>query len=869
MHKKIEQLLQKYFPEYRSQNDLIEFAQELNDLVREKDDEILLLERSVDLASDVLQERESFSISHLELFEATFFSAAEALVLVDFDENSLVFNHAFGALWNLPDSLDGEMSMANFFDIFSTYLENPSHFLAFLKQSHAQTEAFTGELLLNDGRWIRYDVRPRKRHGKLVGRLWSLADITEERRTQRSMEAIQSELRSAHELAKMGAWQFDLTTSTFQLSQELLSLLGLSEEIERPWVFDEVMAWVSEDQRSSLIKQFSRCRARGATITAELQLLINNHDYSVILRGSLDVGAHGESDRIVGVLQDISDLRTSEHLVKVSSHFFQSSMQGNVLMDRLRNIIDFNEVASDIFKLDMSEFPHRINERLKTAWTQNMSINEIWRYVVEHHHWAGEVYFTAPALLEKTLWLSLEALRDDQGRITNFIAIFNDITESKNAQEKLHHMAYFDPQTSLPNRFQFEQFLSQKLSSRTIRSNPLTLYYLDLDRFKFVNDSLGHHAGDRLLFLVGERLKEVVPKAALIARQGGDEFVVLLVGYLSEEEKFAIGQAIIDGLSRVFSVLNTQVYIGASMGIVCLPTDASDLVTAMRYADISLYEAKKSGKGCFVFWDRKFLESSTPERIQIESELREAIANNQLVVHYQPKVESDSGKVTGLEALVRWQHPRLGLIYPDRFISIAEESNVILELDRWVVNSVAQQQQAWKDMGLPLMSVSVNISASHVTRMELVNVFEDVFGRYPFLSNCIDIELTETAIMADPDKATEVLNKLLHLGVKASVDDFGSGYTSLGYLKKLNANTLKIDRSFIDGITADNYDRDVARAIIALATSMSMDVVAEGVETKEQWELLRSFGCKYLQGYFFSRPRTANDIAKIYLMSPN
>ncbi len=867
MHKKLEELLHKFFPEHSDQDDFYDFIQALDTLISEKDDEILLLERSVDLASDVLQERESFAISHLELFEATFFSASEALVLVDFEKNALVFNDAFGDLWQLPDSLGGEISMSGFLDIFGTFLENPENFLQFLQRSHAQTEAFSGELLLNDGRWIRYNVRPRKRHGKLIGRLWSLLDITEERRTRHSIEAIQSELSSAHEMAKMGAWQFNLDTSVFTLSPELLALIGLSEQGAQ-WPFEKMMAWFSVEHRGDLVKQFSKCRARGTTITAELQLSVNGQSsYHVILRGGLEVASHGEPDRIVGVLQDISDLRTSEHLVKVSSHFFQSSMQGNVLMDRLRNIIDFNEVASDIFKLGMDEFPQRINDRLKTAWTQDMSINEIWRYVVEHNHWAGEVYFTAPAMLEKTLWLSLEALRDDQGRITNFIAIFNDITESKNAQEKLHRMAYFDSQTALPNRFQFEQFLSQKLSSRAIRRNPLTLYYLDLDRFKFVNDSLGHHAGDRLLYLVGERLKEVVPQAALIARQGGDEFVVLWVGILSDEEKAAIGQAIIDGLSRVFSVLNTQVYIGASMGIVSLPSDAVDLVSAMRYADISLYEAKKSGKGCFVFWHRQFLENATPERIQIESDLRDAITKNQLLVHYQPKVESDSGKVTGLEALVRWQHPRLGLIYPDRFISIAEESNVILELDRWVVNSVAKQQQAWKDMGLPLLPISVNISAAHVTRMELVNVFEDVLGRYPFLANCIDIELTETAIMADPDKATEVLNKLLKMGVKASVDDFGSGYTSLGYLKKLNANTLKIDRSFIDGITADDYDRDVARAIIALATSLSMDVVAEGVETKEQWELLRSFGCKYLQGYFFARPCSAQDIVKHFLLS--
>lgn len=864
MHKKVEELLQKHFPEQDRPKKVSEFAEELTALIEEKDDEILLLERSVDLASDVIQERDGFAISHFELFEETFFSAAEGLLLVDFENNNLIYNQVFGSIWQLPESYGGEMSISGFFNVLSQHLEQPQNFLNFLNQSHVHLSAFDGELLLKDGRWIRYDVRPRIRKDTLIGRLWTVMDITEEKRTKRSIEVIQNELRSAHELAKMGEWSLDLESNHFHFSNELISLLGIPNELN-VCAFESVMFWASGEQRQKLRKKFANCRQSGAPISAELQLLIEGRDYYVILRGGIAVGVHGEVEQIFGVIQDISDLRTSEHLVKVSSHFFQSSMQGNVLMDRQRNILDFNEVAGEIFALDMDVFADQIDGRLSTAWTHDMSIHDIWRYVIEHGHWAGEVYFTNSVMQDKTLWLSLEALRDAQGKITNFIAIFNDITESKLAQEQLHQMAYFDAQTSLPNRFQFEQFLSQRLSSKTLKQHPTTLFYLDLDRFKFVNDSLGHHAGDRLLCLVGDRLKETVPNADLVARQGGDEFVVLVSGVLSKDEKIAIGENIITALTKMFLVLTNKVYIGASMGIVSLPDDADDLVTAMRYADISLYEAKKSGKGCFVFWQRSFLKDSTPERMRIESELRDAIDGNQLLMHYQPKIDAETGQVTGLEALVRWNHPRHGLIYPDSFISIAEESNIILELDRWVINAVAYQQKIWKEMGLPLMTVSVNISASHITRMELVTIFEELFQRYPFLPHCIDVELTETAIMANPDRATEVLNCLLALGVKASVDDFGSGYTSLGYLKKLNANTLKIDRSFIDGITADDYDRDVARAIIALATSMSMDVVAEGVETMEQWDLLRSFGCQYLQGYYFSRPKSAAEIAEIYL----
>ena len=864
MHQKIKYLLEKHFPNQLEDRKLQNLASELDLLFRDQEQEINLLERSVDLASEALQEHNHVATENLELFEATFGSSVEAMLLVDFEKALLKYNDALATLLQIPPHFSGAISMANFLQILSIQLENPDNFLTFLRNSHENHAAFNGELLLKDGHWLQYHVKPRMRGEAMIGRLWTLSDITEQKQAERLLEEFEEELQNAHELAKMGEWSFDLDSQEILFSDNLLALLKLPQSYRR-FTFADFLELVNDDEQQVLKKQFKHCQKYGTSIQSELHFAIEGQEFYVILRGRFKVGGVHSKDAIQGVLQDISDLRTSEHLVKISSHFFQSSMQGNVLMGRHKEILDFNDVACGIFKLRAWEFADRINERLATAWTHEMSINDIWRHVIESSHWAGEVYFTSPELVDKTIWLSLEALRDSQGKVVNFIAIFNDITESKKVQEQLHHMAYFDAQTSLPNRFQFEQFLTQKLSSPLLTTQPMTLFYLDLDRFKFVNDSLGHHAGDRLLYLVGQRLVASVENATLVARQGGDEFVVLLTGVLSRQQQEQIAEHLIEQLSAVFNVFESQVYIGASVGIVNLPNDARDMVTAMRYADISLYEAKKAGKGCFVFWQRSFLKGSTPERVQMESELREAIIQDQLMLHFQPKVEADSGRVYGLEALVRWNHPRLGLVYPDRFIGIAEESNLILELDRWVVNAVADQLSKWRKRGLPLLEVSVNVSAAHITRNGLVDLFQGLLQKHPYLGDCLEIELTETAIMADPDQATVVLNTLRRCGVKSSVDDFGSGYTSLGYLKKLNANTLKIDRSFIDGITNDHYDRDVAKAIIALAASMSMDVVAEGVETQAQWELLQSFGCKYLQGYYFAKPQAASVIERTYL----
>lgn len=862
MNKQLQLLVQSYFAGQNNDPNLTAFLSDVDDLFADMEARVALLERSVDLASDAISERTESVSNQAELFDAIFNSSPDALLLIDFDRDAILFNPAFGLLWEWQAETGGEISHQEFFQRLPEFLDNAENFIEFLKRSLVNTDEFAGELLLKDGRWLHYDVVPRLESGRLVGRLWTFKDITEQKQAEKALSIYQHDLRLAHELAHMGPWSLDINSGQVLLSEELIELFQLPKN-KQSWLLRAYLSCIPERDRSRVEKNINRSIQFAQSLNVEHPLRLSGNEYYVLLRGGLQIGAGDEPDRLLGVLQDISDIRASEHRMRVSSQFFRSSMQGNILMDRRRHILEFNEVVCRIFQLSPDEFIECIDERLYSAWTNDMSINDIWRYVVEHDRWAGEVFFSAPELAGRTLWLSLEAVRDDTGKIANFIAIFNDITESKRAQEQLHQMAYFDSQTGLPNRFQCEQFLSQKLSSPAIKRHPLVLMYMDLDRFKYVNDSLGHHAGDNLLFLVGQRLREVVPHAGMIARQGGDEFIVLLSGKDDVLQAEAIAQRLVDALSQSFTVFNKQIYVGASIGIVRLPEDAQDMVSAMRYADICLYRAKKSGKGCYRLWDRSYLQDSTPERIQIESELREGIERGELILHYQPKVNAVAGELHSLEALVRWQHPRLGLIYPDSFIGIAEESNLIVELDRWVIAAVAEQQLAWRKQGLVIVPVSLNVSASHITRADLVLLFAQILNEHPELANYIEVELTETAIMADPDQATISLNHLLHLGVKPSVDDFGSGYTSLGYLKKLNANTLKIDRTFIDDITEDGYDRDVAKAIIALANSLSMEVVAEGVETKAQWDLLASFGCQYLQGYYFSKPKPAEEIARL------
>ncbi|MBJ7554200.1 bifunctional diguanylate cyclase/phosphodiesterase [Marinomonas spartinae] len=851
----LQTLMERHLKGRELDSDTASFIEEISQSMQQQQQHIQLLERSLELASNELYQGRDYLHMSQELFDATFHAAKDAmLIIVQNDENCIRYNQLFASMWRLPASYGYEITPSSLQQFMRPAFDDLDTFQHIFNAIIHHDQDTVGEIQLKDGRYIEYECRISEQLGNHIGRLWTMTDITERKLDKKALEASAHDLRLAHRLAKMGAWTYDIDRQEFRLSAELLTLLDISCDKTRISA-NTFFSLVPPQDKVKIMQLFSDAASNKQSFKIETTFyLTDEEERHVVIRGGFK-----QSDSctcLLGVLQDVSDSYHTSERIKLSSRFFQSSLQGNILLDRQRNIVDFNDVACEIFHLERSEFASGIMSRLSCAWTASMSISGMWSYVIEHGSWSGEVYFSSSDLSDKILWLSLEAYKNSHGKIVNFIAIVNDITESKKTQEKLHQIAYFDSQTRLPNRLQFERFLSQKLRSMAFTKEPLVLIYLDLDRFKYVNDSLGHHAGDALLTLVGERLRESIPDALMIARQGGDEFVLILSGHLNYDGIAQRCEKIVIALSSVFMIDNNPVYVGASLGVVELPKHTSDMVTAMRYADISLYKAKSAGKGCYRFWQSEYLTDVTPERMRLESELRKGIENGELELHYQPKVEAETGQHCGLEALVRWQHPRLGLLYPNQFISIAEETNLIIELDRWVIRAVAHQQAEWRAAGFELLPVSINVSATHASRHELVTLFADILAKYPYLANYIEIELTETAIMANPDQATLSLNSLLEMGVKSSVDDFGSGYTSLGYLKKLNANTLKIDRSFINGITTDFYDRDVAKAIIALANSMSMEVVAEGIETKAQWDLLREFGCQYLQGFYFSRPLT-------------
>lgn len=459
-------------------------------------------------------------------------------------------------------------------------------------------------------------------------------------------------------------------------------------------------------------------------------------------------------------------------------------------------------------------------------------------------------------------------------RVRYMLRASDALQKIKEKQDQIHHLAFFDHLTGLANRSLFKASLEKALLENENAEKILAVLFLDLDRFKKINDTLGHHIGDLLLKKIADRINCCIRETdamartnqdesiSYVSRLGGDEFTILLTDLTNPRNAGKVARRVIETIRQPMELEGHDVFVTASVGISLSPSDGKKSETLMKNADTAMYYAKERGRNRLQFY-KKSLNSTTTERLALENDLRCALREKNFIIHYQPQTETDSGRIVGAEALIRWQHQEKGLILPGEFIPLAEDLGLMPEINNWVIRDVCRQLLDWQKQGLAPVTVSINLSSCRFNQQRTPEMFREILQEYPIDPQYLEVELTESALIENNDIAKAILQKLKNLGLGISIDDFGTGYSSLAYLKSFPIDALKIDRSFIQDISSDPNDTAIIRAIVAMAHSLELRVVAAGVETEEQFGFLQRIGCEIVQGYLFSNPLQADDFAKL------
>jgi len=456
--------------------------------------------------------------------------------------------------------------------------------------------------------------------------------------------------------------------------------------------------------------------------------------------------------------------------------------------------------------------------------------------------------------------LYITPVRDPRSnQVSHFVGVQHDITELKRYQDDLEHQANHDALTGLANRNLLKDRLEQSIALAHRYERPFSVTFIDLDNFKLINDSLGHDIGDQVLRIAGERLSACIREGDTVARLGGDEFILLVAEHRQNDSSLRVAQRVVSAISEPFVIGQREFKVTCSLGIASFPHDGTDAETLLRNADTAMYRAKDLGRNTFQLYSAE-MNANLDERLMLETDLWNALKRNEFVLHYQPKVALETGRIVGMEALLRWRHPAKGMIPPGRFIPIAEESSLIVEIGNWVIREACAQNRAWQNAGLRRVPVAVNISGRQIHHKDLVTTVGRTLASTGLSPRYLEIELTESAVMSNTDAAINTLTRLREMEVQISLDDFGTGYSSLSYLKRLPVTGLKIDQSFIRDLATEPDDAAIVRAIIVVAQELLLTVTAEGVETVEHVEFLKLHGCGEAQGFYFARPVPANEM---------
>jgi diguanylate cyclase (GGDEF)-like protein/PAS domain S-box-containing protein len=559
---------------------------------------------------------------------------------------------------------------------------------------------------------------------------------------------------------------------------------------------------------------------------------------------------------------DVTEKVQSEERTKLWTSVFEQSAEGIMICDARQNILMVNPSFEYLTGYTEEEVRGKTPRILHSGRQDAPFYETMWKSISETGHWRGEIWNRRKNGEVYVEWLSVSAVLDADGVVSHYIGIFSDITQRKEDERRIVHLAYYDVLTSLPNRLLAMDRLQQLIRSAQRDGSKLAILFIDLDRFKSINDSMGHDAGDELLKTISQRLLERVRKGDTVARMGGDEFVAVLPGLREPEDAAIIAQHLIDRIIQPMVIQGQEISISSSIGIAIFPEDGLDTRDLIRNADAAMYEAKQSGRNSYRFYTRGMNERAL-EMLSMENALRAGLQRNEFLLHYQPQIDILTGAIIGAEALIRWNRPGFGLVPPGEFIPVAEERGLIGDMGQWVIEEAIRRIIAWNSTELSALPVAVNVSSLQFHKKGFVEHVLTKFLESGVREHRLELELTESLIVKNVQGTIEILHRLHDVGILLSIDDFGTGYSSLNYLRRFPIDKIKIDRSFVQEM-ADPDTVRVVRGIISLAKSLNLRVIAEGVETREQLEVLRAEGCDEAQGFLFSKPLPPEEFMDLF-----
>jgi len=563
------------------------------------------------------------------------------------------------------------------------------------------------------------------------------------------------------------------------------------------------------------------------------------------------------------LLAEIILRKENEDQLKLSGLALANTSDAIMIADSNRLIVEVNPAFCHLTGYTRSEVLGKNPRLLKSGKQPDSFYQSMWKNLEKNGKWDGEIINRRKSGELFPIWQLINVVYDDKGKITNYIGVFRDISERKQTEKELHNLAYYDHLTQLPNRSLFYEYLEHELTIAKRNKNKVAVLFIDLDRFKNVNDSLGHQAGDQLLIDVSQCIQKSIRDEDIAARQGGDEFMLLLRKITDIDHVAIIAENIINKIQIPFKISKSKVSIGSSIGISIYPDDGSNVEELVKHADIAMYHAKEKGRGNYQFFD-EFMNKNNVERIKLEHRLSIAIEKNLFQMYYQPQINRQ-GKIIGAEALIRWFDEELGFVPPDKFIPIAEDNGMIHQIGKQVVEMVCQQLKQWQALNIVDFSIAINISSKQLLHPEFINKLVKKIDDYQLQHGVLELEITETAILENLQEAKAVITQLSNSGFTMALDDFGTGYSSLAYLHQLPFDCLKIDRSFVCDIPDNHNSVMLTKSIISLAQSMNMKVVAEGVENDTQQHFLWAHECDFCQGYGISRPLAVDDFEEFLL----